>query len=120
MRAAALGIFLFITLSASAIGGSIGYQNIHTYMDWEPDCYKPSPPTFFVSDIHSYNMAVDEYNSFVSELQTYLSCIQSEGESDLKTLAVSISNSIDEKRSEAMSELQSAKSDLSMQKLMLQ
>ena len=102
-----------------AVAGSIGYTQISSYMDWEPDCYKPDPPSFFVSDADSYNWAVDEYNSYVSEVQSYVDCLQSEGESDIRTLSNAIANGVDEKRSEASSDLDGAKSDLLLQKSLL-
>jgi len=88
-------------------------------MDWEPDCYKPSPPSFFVSDVDSYNMAVNEFNSYVSEAQTYSDCLLTEGEADLRMLKKIISNGVDEKRSEIRSDVDNAKSDLELQGQML-
>jgi len=102
-----------------AAAGSIGYKTIRSYMDWEPDCYKPSPPSYYISDVDSYNMAVDEFNSYVSEVRSYISCLQNEAEQDLKTLSNALSNGLGEKRSEVVGDLESAKSDLLLQKSLL-
>lgn len=106
--------------AVNAIAGSIGYKQIRRHMDWEPDCYKPSVPSFYASDVDSYNMAVHEFNSYLSEVETYLGCIRTEGEADLRLLSRAIENGIEEKRSEIIGELESAKSDLSYQRSTLQ
>jgi hypothetical protein len=110
---------LMVLAAWQAAAGSIGYTNVSPYMDWEPDCYKPDPPSFFVNDADSYNWAVDEFNSYVSEVQSYVDCIQSEGESDVRTLSRAVANGVDEKRSEALSELQNTKSEFLLQKSLL-
>ena len=106
-------------VTGQTLAGTIGYKQISRYMDWEPDCYKPSPPSFYVSDVNSYNMAVYEFNSYLSEAQTYSDCLLTEGEADLKMLKMVISNGVDEKRSEIRNDIDSAKSDLEFQGSML-
>jgi hypothetical protein len=115
-----LVIFACSISAAQATAGSLGYSPINPYMDWEPDCYKPTPPSFYVSDIDSFNWAVQEYNSYLSEVETYIACIQSEAEADISASSQAISNGYDEKRSQILNELDSANSDLEMQRSFLQ
>ena len=110
---------LVVFVVGQAFAGSIGYKQIGRYMDWEPDCYKPSPPSFYVSDVDSFNMAVDEYNYYVNEVENYLACLQSEAESDISIIKKAILNGMDEKRSEIIADVESSKSDLEMQRSFL-
>ena len=119
MRLFLISIFVISILAGQVAAGSIGYKQIRRYMDWEPDCYKPSSPSFFVSDIDSFNWAVNEYNSYLSEVENYINCIKGEAEADIKTLSRAVSSGFDEKRSQILSELDSAKSDLDMQRSFL-
>ena len=112
-------LILLMLAPGHAIGGSIGYTQISSYMDWEPDCSKPWEPSFYAHDLHSYNMAVDSFNSYLAEVESYILCIQSEGEDDLRTIANAISNSLDELRSEISYEVDAARSNLETQKLFL-
>ena len=116
IRIILIGIFISGLLINHVAAGSIGYTSISSYMDWEPDCYKPSTPSFYVSDRDSFNWAVDEYNNYVSEVERYINCIKGEAEDDISALSQAVSNGFDDKRSEILSELDSAKSDLEMQR----
>ncbi len=100
----------------SLVAGSLGYTNVSSYMNWEPDCTKPSQPSFYVSSRSDYNYAVDEFNNYVAEVRSYLDCLSSEAESDSRTVVRAISNGAEENRSEVISEVESAKNDLQMQR----
>ena len=79
--------YLFLLLFAvPAYAGSVGYQAVGSYVDWTPDCSKPSEPTFFISDRASFNIAVDEFNSYIWEAESYIECIKREAESDARNL----------------------------------
>jgi len=78
---------------------------------WEPsDCYKPSEPSFIVFDRDGYNMAVMQFNSYLSEVKSYISCVSSEGNSDYRLLKSIIENGIQEASSNIQSELSSVRS----------
>ena len=119
-------IVLIVVLSGLVLGGlvsvnagSLGYRSVSAYMDWEPDCSKPSQPSFFVTDVDSYNYAVSQFNGYLSEVQLYIGCIGNEAEHDADTMARAIQNGLEEKRTEIVSELDDAKSDLTNQRLFL-
>ena len=120
MRLLFLTVFVVCTPVEQTAAGSIENKQIRRYMDWEPDCYKPSPPAYYVSDIESYNWAVSEFNSYLFEVESYISCIQREAEEDIKILSQVISNGIEENRSEILIELDSARSELEFQRLYLE
>lgn len=107
-----LFVFALSTVANQAAGGEIGYSYIHNYMDYNPSCYKPSEPSFFVHDLHSYNSAVDDYNDYLDDVKIYLSCLVSEGEADIRLLRQAVANGVDEKRTEILDELDSLRSDL--------
>ena len=78
-------IVLIVVLSGLVLGGlvsvnagSLGYRSVSAYMDWDPDCSKPSQPSFFVTDVDCYNYAVSQFNGYLSEVQLYISCISNE------------------------------------------
>lgn len=120
MRIIVMSIFVVCVLVGQVAAGTIGYKQITRYMDWEPSCYKPSQPSFYVSDVDSFNWAVEEYNSYVSEVESYITCMESEADADIRTLSQAVSNGYDEKRSEVLNELDSANSDLEMQRSFLE
>ena len=93
--------------------GGCDLDGIFPSIEWKPSgCSKPSKPFFYVSDTTSFNFAVDEYNSYVNGMQTYLNCIVSEAESDIRKIPIIINEGVSKARSEALSEVQGAKSDL--------
>jgi hypothetical protein len=54
--------------------------------DWKPKgCYEPRKPSFFVSDVRSYNDAVDEYNEYLSRVRAYKSCVIADGKADIES-----------------------------------
>ncbi len=109
-----------IVVATIASAGSIGYNTISSDMDWEPDCYRPGQPSFAIYDRLSYNLAVDEFSSYTIEVQSYVECLSVEAESDLNVLARAIANRADERRSEILSDVESARSDLKLQTMLVE
>lgn len=101
-------VCIIVTQAASA--GSIGYTRISSYMDWEADCSKPYEPSFFEYDQY----AIDEFNRYVEDMKRYIHCIQSEAESDLKTLQQAIVDSLDNQQSEAILGVDRVRNNLEM------
>ncbi len=105
---------------APVYSGELDRRRITRSTSWERDgCYKPSPPSTYVYDVQGFNWAVDEYNSFIGDVQIYLDCIVGEAEDDLRKFRIILDDSVDELRSEILSEAESAKSDLELSRDML-
>jgi hypothetical protein len=119
-KRALVGAACFIFMSTMiANAGSIGSKTIKSHMDWEPDCFKPSAPVFFVTDVTSYNWAVDEFNSYVASVEMYLSCLQEEADSDLKILSKALANGLQEKTSQVVEEVNDARTGLDLERTLL-
>ena len=89
-------------------------------IEWTPtSCYKPSAPYISAYDRDSYNMAVDQYNSFVGDVESYISCMVSEAKSDLKKLPKIILEQLDEQQRSVLNDLDDAKQSLSSARLMI-
>lgn len=120
MRMIILNIFALVMLSSVAYAGSYGMQNISPFTDWESsDCSMPYTPSFFVTDTQSYNMAVDKYNSYLQQIESYLECIQHEGENDAKSIIRAIDEGISRAKDDAINDLQRVKSDLERSKMLI-
>ncbi len=90
--------------------GQLGMTSISTWTSWEPsDCYEPTVPYFSCYDEYSCKSAVDEYNDYVSEVRSYLACVQSEAEADVRNVTRAIQDGISEAASEKSSDVDDAK-----------
>ncbi len=99
-----------------ADAGMLGYG----LTDWEPSyCSKPYPPSFYVVDIDSYNMAVDEFNSYVRRAREYLRCVRDEAEEDLRQAKRAIEDGLADLESEIVAEVDAARSRLQTSRLLL-
>lgn len=107
-------ILAILILPSSSHAGDYGLSSIDNFTEWHSDCYKPSPPSFFVSDIDSYNMAVDDFNRYVSEVKSYLECIRSEGDSDSEMLLKAVHDGVTNEENEIIDEVRDAKRELLM------
>ena len=113
-------VFSLLISPVFAYAGSYGYNSVDSYTSWEPDCYKPHPPSFFVDDIDSYNMAVHQYNSYILEVESYLQCIQGEAEEDIRKISNSISEGLSDAKDEVISEAEATKRSLEMNELLME
>lgn len=111
-----LTLILLLLCAVPAHAGSIGVTTISSYMDWESDCSKPYQPSFYISDTSSYNYAVDDFNDYVSNVDSYIQCIKSEALSDSRVVIQAIENAADQTINEAINEVDRVKNDLQMQK----
>ncbi|KZK81211.1 hypothetical protein PsAD13_04159 [Pseudovibrio sp. Ad13] len=90
--------------------GQLGMTSISTWTSWEPsDCYEPTAPYFSCYDEYSCESAVDEYNDYVSEVRSYLACIQNEAEADLRNVTRAIQEGVSEAASDKSSDVDDAK-----------
>lgn len=114
MRFITVILILFYTIPAFA--GSIEMSSIGPFSSWESDCSKPYAPSFFVTDTDSYNYAVDEFNSYLTDVEYYIQCVQNEASDDARALANAIEKGTQNAIDEVSSELDMARSNLQMSK----
>lgn len=120
MKIILLKLSTLLLLSSVAYSGSYGMQSVSTFADWEPsECSKPYPPSFYVTDASSYNMAVDNYNSYIQQIEYYLECIKREGEGDAQAIIRSIDEGISRAEDEIVNDLQRVRSDLESSKMLI-
>src|SRR5215469_5666539 len=76
-----------VSASAGEIGGGIGSCDTSSPLlgcTWKSkSCLKPDPPSVFVTDVDSYNLAVSEFNSYLDEVRSYEDCIIAEAKRDV-------------------------------------
>jgi hypothetical protein len=69
------------------LDGGIGGCDISgalSFCKWKPkNCDKPDAPAIFATDVVTYNLAVDEYNRYLQEIDEYKECIIAEGKADI-------------------------------------
>jgi hypothetical protein len=106
-----------VLTTTSAFGGELSGRDIRRSAEWEPtNCNKPSEPRFYVSDVDSFNQAVDEFNSYAGDVQAYMKCIDSEASDDFSTLKRVLEDSLSNQISKSKSDLEAAKSSLELQR----
>ena len=90
-------------------------------MEWQPtDCHKPYKPSLFVVDVNSFNGAVEEFNGYVSEVKNYIKCLVQEAQGDLEELPRIVSEGVNRAQNEVMIEVEDLRSDLELQRTLLQ
>lgn len=114
----AISLGLFAT---SAAAGEFSVRTIDASLDWKPtQCSKPGKLFFHVTDVDSYNAAVEEYNQYLFEVRKYRECINEEAQVDAKTAAQSISTGLNRANGDLRQEIDAARSDLESAKRLLQ
>lgn len=110
-------IFILVGFQGIAQAGDI---STGIFSKWSPSgCYKPMPPSYFVTDAASYNMAIDEYNRYIQEMKDYLSCLENEAQQDLAEAQRVVQRELDSLQREAVNEAGDAKADLLNQKYLI-
>jgi hypothetical protein len=91
-----------------------------TNISWKPSsmCSKPFVPSFYASTPEQYNMAVDTYNRWLSQMKAYVECVNAEASSDLKKLPNIVVEGAKKAQQEASDEISSARSRLQMMRPM--
>lgn len=118
-------LFFFVLLLTAALytpchAGDYGLSSVSAFSDWEPtDCFKPYPPSFYISDTNSYNIAVDEYNNYIAEVENYLLCIQNEGQRDMQTMLESVKEGVKSAENDILNEVRRVKNDLESHRMLL-
>ncbi len=107
--------------AGAAAAGEFSQTTLGASLGWKPtQCAKPAKRFFHVTDVDTYNAAVEEYNQYLLEARTYRSCINEEAQKDAKTAAQSISSGLDRTSDQIRQELDSARSELESAKRLLQ
>jgi hypothetical protein len=126
MRAIRFGIVLVAVVSATANAGEIESGIVTCEVrgifqcGWKPKgCYKPLPPSTFVVDVTSYNLAVDAYNRYLSDVRRYLACAVNDGKSDIESFPEIVKRGIEKTSQEMDREIASAKSSLDRARIFL-
>ena len=85
---------------------------------WKPSssCYRPAQPFFSIYNVPSYNDAVAEFNSYLSDAEIYLSCIVAEAKADIEKFPKIVAKGVTTARSEVLSDLENAKLSLASQR----
>ena len=109
-----LAVVSFFLVTEPLSAGQLSLFDIELYNDWSPSsCYKPDAPYFgYISDADDFNRAVSDFNSFLAEARTYISCVANEGNSDLQTFQSIVSDGVDSAQNEISDEVDSARSQL--------
>jgi len=109
-------VLTLVQISTSAFAGELSRRDIRRSTEWEPtNCWRPTQPTFYIYDTASFNQAVEDYNSYLSEVEQYIDCTNGEASDDFKTLKRILEQSLDEKISEIQNELRDARDSLESQ-----
>jgi len=121
MLVASGALGLALPVYAGEIGGGLSGCEIRLSCEWKAKgCYKPSPPFTTAYDSFSYNLAVENYNRYVSDAKMYLDCIISEGRRDINDgFPKLVKKSIEESSAEIDRDISSAKSSLEMARTLI-
>ena len=89
---------------------------------WEATgCSEPYQPTIMAYDVDSYNLAVDEFNMFLSDVDSYLDCVVRDANADIqKNVPKIIKQGVRDAQSETRQLIDALKSQLEMAKINLQ
>lgn len=83
-----------------------------TSLEWKPTrCAKPAEPSFHVTDIDSYNSAVDKFNDHPLQVRIYRACVNEGAPTDAEMDAQSIGSGVDGVYDQIRVELESARSE---------
>ena len=117
-----LGLLTLFTLfAAAAPAGEFNASAVNSSLEWKPTgCSKPAELSLNVTDVNSYNAAVDEYNQYLLEVRAYRECINEEAQADAETTAQSISSGLDRASADLAREVDTARSELETAKGSLQ
>ena len=98
-----------------------GIDSFGSTLEWKStDCHKPHPPHFFVMDVDTFNQAVVQFNSYVSDVQRYIDCLVAEARGDLRELPDIIGRGVESAEREALNEVDNVRSDLEFKRRLLQ
>ncbi len=105
-------LLFLLSYAVPTYAGTFGTQDVDSSVDWKHKCSKPHKPSFTVSDVDSYNSAVEDFNAYVLEIESYINCVNREANSDAQDLANAVQKGSQRAVDDVSSDLESAKSDL--------
>ncbi len=117
-----LGLLTLFTLfAAAALAGEFNTITLDSSLEWKPTrCSKPAKLFIHVTDVDSYNSAVEEYNQYLLKVRTYRECINDEAQADAQTAAQSISGGLGRASGDLRREVDTARAELESAKRLLQ
>ena len=122
MTRALLAICLLLSQASASAGEfecfiTCRLDRLSSSVKWKPTgCFKPSPPMIFASNVAEYNIAVDEFNMWLSKMKVYLSCVNSEAKGDIENAGKVVVDGANREVEETNSEISRARSNLLMQR----
>ncbi len=107
-------LLIFLTVfAAAAFAGEFNAKAVDLSLEWKPTgCSMPAKLFFNVTDIDSYNAAVEEYNQYLLKVRTYRECINEEAQADAQTAAQSITSGLGRASGELRREVDTTRSEL--------
>ena len=107
-------LLIILTLFATAASaGEFNAKTVNSSLEWQPTgCSKPAKLFFNVTDVDSYNAAVEEYNQYLLKVRTYRECINEEAQADAQTAAQSITSGLGRASGNLRREVDTARSEL--------
>lgn len=115
-----VAVLLLCAAVSRSGSGELDSYSITSYVEWTPDgCSKPSRPFLAVYDRFSYNMAVEEFNAYLGRARSYVACARREADNDLVVFQRALSSSVDRIAQETVRDVESLRSDLDLQRIML-
>ena len=105
--------------AAPALGGSLGPTAVTSTLEWRTNCTAPAQPTLFIDNIETYNLALEEFNTYVAQVRAYIQCIQSDGRGDVDALADVVARGMQAQQSVALEAVEELRTDLNVQRSLL-
>ena len=101
MRTRTLAILSAVAIATPLNAGDITKRSYSRTFEWEStDCYKPSAP--YIYELDEYNKY--EAESYVSEVGSYIDCVNNEASSDYRDAQRRLLSGIEDGRDQAVRE----------------
>lgn len=87
-----------------------------TSITWKStDCIKPSPPMMFYGrSVREYNQSVNEFNYWLTQVDSYLLCVRSEAADDMRKMPSVFTEGVEKARREISDEVRRQRSNLEL------
>jgi len=85
-------------------------------IEWKPTgCVRPPPPLLLGgSSVDEYNAAVSAYNSWLSEVETYLACVRNEAQTDMVGVPAIIAEGVKKEQGEMSNEVDQQRANIQL------
>jgi hypothetical protein len=100
-------------LPAPTRAGELDRPEITDYRVWKPNrCYKPRPPSVQVTDALTFNLAVEAFNRYLTDMKGYLECAGTEANEDYAAIKQVLEESLGRLREDAIGELEATRNNI--------